>query len=153
MIRKVLETVVVGLIFGMAGASLALIVRGASDVHSIGLAFLSSLLTAGIVWPLFVLGRHPPWWAICLIGSGIGLLSFPLFFYLMFESLWVMQQLGWWKVGPAGPALGPLAAVEGALLYTLIAWIIFGIPTVALGSAAGLLASLWRCWLSKPAVP
>ena len=144
--RRIYEATGVGLIFGTAGATLAFIVRGTSDAHSASVAFLSAMFIAGVVWQFFVAGRHPPWWAICLVGGGIGLLSFPLFFYLMFESFWLMQLLGWSRIGPAGPAPGPLLAIEGALLYSLIAWILFGIPTVVLGAAAGMLASLLgRC--------
>ena len=150
--RKLLELVGVGLLFGGAGLLLAFVARGVPTLHTVSVAVVSAILTSLVLWRLTVAKNRLRWWAIGLIGSGIGLLAHPVFFYLMFGSSWVMQKLGWLPIGVGGPAPGPLEAIAGALLYTLFSWLIFGLPTLVLGFAAGLLSATWRGGLSPPEI-
>ena len=150
MYRRLLELAGVGVSFGSAGLLLAVVARGIPTFHTASVAVVSAILTSLVLWRLTVAKNRLRWWAIGLIGSGIGLLAHPVFFYLMFGSSWVMQKLGWLPIGVGGPAPGPLEAIAGALLYTLFSWLIFGIPTLVLGFAAGLLFAAWRGWLSPP---
>ena len=148
--RRLLELTGVGVSFGSAGLLLAVLARGVPSFHTASVALVSAMLTSLPLWQLIVTKNRLRWWATSLIGGGIGLLAHPVFFYLMFESYWVMQKLGCIKTGVGGPAPGPLVAIEGALLYTLFSWLIFGLPTLLLGFAAGLLSAFWRAWLLPP---
>lgn len=150
MYRKQVEFAGLGVIFGAAGLILARIARESPDLRTLSMAFVSAALTSLVIWRIAVENTQwSSWWGAGLIGACVSWLSHPVFHYMMFASSWVLQHLGLERIGPGGPAVDPLNALWGCLLYSLFSWIVFGIPTLLLGSGAGVCAHFWRFLLTR----
>lgn len=132
------QTLVAAVVFGLAGALAAwLVYRSGSSgelLTDIVIAGVSACIVGGLLWSKVALKQTAAASVRrgALVGALIGFVSHPVYWYIWAVYSWAFQ-----APGVGGPAMGPLHGLWGALLVSLLSWVVAGWITVPLGAVVG----------------
>lgn len=142
------QALVAAILFGLAGSLATLLVYGFGDrpvlevLPEALMAGAAASLVGGLLWAKVALQGTASASVRrgALVGGLIGFVAHPVFWYIGAVYAWAF-----YEPGAAGEYLGPIHGLWGALLLSLVSWLLAGWVTVPVGAlTGGLLAALWR---------